>query len=115
MITLAKYHPDSPLIDGAIPHSGAERVDILLTYALSLMPSALGLEKYRELRAEYREHSSKEIPRPPLVHPENEYEFWPEVEDEAIDLITDLLPDDWYCTIHPDDPGTVVIGRRSSA
>jgi hypothetical protein len=104
-------HPDSPLIDGALPRSNSERVSILLDYALSLLPSKTNfkLAEYRELRLEYKIHEAQEIPHPPLVHPENEWEHWNELEDDVIALINELLPEPWIMTIHPDDPGTVVI------
>lgn len=109
------FHPDSPLMDGAMPRSNSERVDLLLAYAEArlarLAPAADSPLAVRAagLREEWREYSAQETPRPPLVHPDDEFEFWHEVEDDVMALISDLLPDPWYCTLHPDDPGTVVI------
>jgi hypothetical protein len=114
------------LIDGAVPRSGAERVYVLLTYAEGLMADWMApasgpddpyvtdqarqdLKQLAQLWADWRTHSEAEVPQPPLVHPDNEWEHWNEMEDEVISLISSLLVDDWYCALAPDDPGTVII------
>jgi hypothetical protein len=37
------------------------------------------------------------------------YDHWLDLEDEVMELITDLLPAGWYCGLVEDDPGTVAI------
>lgn len=116
------------LLDGAVPRSGAERVDVLLTYAEGLMADGLapatGLDdpyvtdqarewstQLQKLRDDWHTYSDAEVAQPPLVNPtgETEYPGWSEMEDEVIGLVCSLLPDPWYCTLQPDDPGTVVV------
>jgi hypothetical protein len=109
---MQQHHPDSPLLDGAMPYSEAERVRILFDYAGQLDGAKTTgelQERFYRLQDEWADASSQEIPQPPLVHPVNEYEHWNEIEDDVLALISDLLPDPWYATLHPDDPGTVVI------
>lgn len=104
-------HPDSPLIDGAMPHTDAERCKILLNYAADVMKelkvesptkSVLLLHKYEELEREYNH----------WYLAEDTVEFWHELEDEIIELCNDILPDDVVMLLHPDDPGTIVIWHR---
>lgn len=116
------------LLDGAVPRSGAERVDVLLTYAEGLLADWLApasgpddpfitdqgradMAQLRKLRDDWHTYSEAEVAQPPLVNPTEEtaYPGWGEIEDEVITLISSLLLDPWYCTLAPDDPGTVIV------
>jgi len=69
-------------------------------YSWEEFPTELYRE-YFKLEDEYRQHYDGEY-----------WEWWNELEDDIIDLINKLLPEDAVCLLNPDDPGTVVIWNR---
>ena len=82
-------------IDGAVPRSGAERCEYLLTeafYYLGTDTSGRRNIRYNALREDIAEA---------LLY-ENKYEFWHEIEDDIIELISDCLPSGWICELAPD-------------
>mgnify|MGYP001572095030 CR=1 FL=1 len=100
------------LIDGAVPRSNYERCKQLLDaashYLIGEYPAQLFV-RLGQLRRETDINAKQEFPHPPLVHPNNEYEYWHETENDIIELISDALPAGWYCTLAENDPGTVIV------
>ena len=103
-------HPDSPLIDGAIPRTPQERCSILLDYANSLLDKAYRTNtwdtfpsgsyvRFFQLEEEYRNNYEEH----------DEFFEWHSLEDDIIALVNDVLPEDVVMLLHPDDPGTIVI------
>lgn len=101
------------IIDGGLSRTEAERVAKLLDYANVCLDKAYKAEgwrtfpielykKFHELEEEYR-----------FRYLQEDWAFWHELEDEVMNLINDLLPEDHVCMLVPDDPGTVIVCPRS--
>lgn len=99
------------LIDGALPRSESERCTVLIDYAIGLVPDAA--HRLQDEEPTYRQLTDKvaELTNEVRLQVERQepYEHWNEVEDQLIQLISDLLPDPWYCTLVEHDPGTVIV------
>jgi hypothetical protein len=78
------------LLDGAVPRDSYERCAILLDYAAMWQSG-----RVEELRASLDQSTD-----------ETEWHY---LEDDIIMAINEVLPHGWWCCLHPDDPGTVVI------
>lgn len=87
------------LIDGAVPHDNRERCTMLLDYAESLLTDRKLSASIERLRADVGT-----LP--------DEFEFWNEIEDETIEEINALLPDDHVCTLGESQPGEVIVRER---
>lgn len=97
------------VIDGALPRTEQERVSRLLDFAggeldklyvsntAMTFPSKLYM-RFHELQDEYAVHVD-----------EDGFEHWNALEDEVIELITDMLPTGWLCMLAESDPGTVIV------
>jgi len=98
------------IIDGGIYRTEADRVSVLLGYAAVeiersrlRMPDSNGIrlrDRYNELNKEYQVHLD-----------EPEFEYWCEIEDDVIELISDALPIGWVCELAEHDPGTVLVAE----
>lgn len=99
------------LIDGSLPRSEPERVEILLNYAKEKMGDGTQLPpgtavgtlslRWSELRLEADRHWSAP-----------EEFFWNELEDDVIGLIQEILPVGWTCGVGVnDEPGDVLVYR----
>lgn len=107
MPTLEIQDPTGCILDGCIPRTNATRVADLLDEAEALLNqttfenSELTLsvslwDRYYNLLHESKTH-------------DEDHEFWNEIEDDVIDLINDLLPQEYICELHPAESGTVGI------
>jgi hypothetical protein len=99
----------SVVIDGAVPRTDAERVAKLLDEADILMNIMYKKSSWREFNTELYKEYWRLNDEYRHAYQKEDYEHWYELENDVIDLINDLLPDDVVCVLHPDDPGTVVI------
>lgn len=108
------------LIDGAIPRGNGERVEILIDFASRTLGDgtcyppgtplgALAL-KVGDLR---REAGFLKVSE--RIADRDYGEVWAEMEDEAIGVINDLLPDGFVCTLGEPDPGDVVVRETEEA
>jgi len=84
------------LIDGAVPHDYPERSQMLLNYATDLsshLQSHNTDDRFQRFQEEVRQARDTDA--------------WIDLEDEIIDLIEDMLPDD-MCVDMP-QPGDVIV------
>lgn len=96
------YDPTGCIIDGAVARTNATRVADLLSNADALLEHYPGPDEYKKftnLDSESRIHNE-------------DWEHWHELEDDVIELINDVLPDEYICMLHPDELGTVCIWVR---
>lgn len=97
-----------PLIDGALPRTGKERCRVLLDYIDGLLNDYDPIDQnyFDQLRVR-RDELASETER------SRKLDLWDgwiiEVEDDLVDLINDLLPDAYICTLGEPNPGDVII------
>lgn len=94
------------LIDGAVPRTGFERCDRLFDYLVIYCIETETPGPHSGLDPNVIE---KEVHYGPDAH------FWTEHEDELIERISEVLPDPYVCSLHDDDPGTVIVYDRTLA
>jgi len=100
---MSTYDPTGCILDGAIPRTEATRVADLLTYNVVLF------DHFGTTPATYHKHW--DLVAEKTMH-DDDYEHWSELEEDVIELINETLPDEYYCGLHPDDPGTVCVWLR---
>jgi hypothetical protein len=97
------------LIDGAIPREPWERVSRLLNVAESEIARHYTTDTWDEFPAHLYKKNFELSDEYITARQSDFYESWNELEDDIMELITDLLPAGWYCGLVDDDPGTVAI------
>lgn len=95
-----------PLIDGAVPRKDHERCEVLLDYATTLYKewNPLDVDQHTEfgIRLDDLKYETK---TPRIIYDGH----FTGVEDDLIDLINDLLPDQYACVLGEPNPGDIII------
>lgn len=95
------------IIDGAVPRHPRERCRKLLDYAEALFhltrTSKTGHSSGLKLDALKQEVSERE------EHPDVTFLYWDEVEDDIIEFISDILPDELRVVVGRQTPGDVIV------
>lgn len=91
------------IIDGAVPRSDSERCEVVLDYLHSLIydgpndPDPAHVQRYETLE--------RDVEEPRIVY----HGYFAEVEQPITDMINELLPDGFVCTVGEQQPGDVVV------
>lgn len=93
------------IIDGAVPRSEYERCQTVLGYAQWLVNETDNVTAEQVSKIKCLE---EEVEEPRILWSGH----FPETEDDIIDLINDLLPDDLVCTLGEPNPGDVIVGEK---
>jgi hypothetical protein len=87
------------IIDGAVPRNSYERCVTVFDYLITL-PGYVVTDKTEAL------DPGHELQRRGL---REDWEFWHEWEDDIIDEINRVLPDEYVCTLGEAQPGDVIV------
>lgn len=94
------FYEPMVLIDGAVPRSDLERLDVLLGYMESIARTPGNRKVYASLLRQ-RVTTTEE--------------FAHELEDEIVSCINVILPDGWALTIGEANPGDAIVAVKEEA
>jgi hypothetical protein len=89
------------IIDGALPRTNRERCQTVFDYLITL-PGVVVTDAIEEIDPSHETGPDGE------VHDED-WPHWYELEDAILQMINQMLPDDYVCTLGESQPGDVIV------